>query len=159
MLQSMGSQRARHNLLTEHQLHGSHKGYLCLLASSCVCSVWSPSRSEEGMNENQHLFPGSLLLGCLDCCIHPPMSHSSSQDMACIHSLLLGSINLFFSSLGLTPWLLISLMLLYCPCGSSYTCSFVSKCSLQYLILSVPSTCPQNPDGSSLDTSCNLHGR
>lgn len=118
-----------------------------------------PADQRKGMNENQHLFPGSLLLGCLDCCIHPPMSHSSSQDMACIHFLLLGFINLFFSSLGLTPWLLISLMLLYCPCCSSYTCSFVSKCSLQYLILSVPSACPQNPDGSSLDTSCNLYGR
>ena len=90
---------------------------------------------------------------------HPSMSHSSSQDMACIHSLLLGSRNFFFSSLGLTPWLLISLMLLYWPCGSPYTCSFVRKCSLQYLISSVPSACPQNPDGSSLDTSCNLHGR
>ena len=60
------------------------------------------------MNEVQHWFPGSLLLDCLDCCIHPSMSHSSSQDMACIHSLLLGSSNFFFSSLGLVGNILAS---------------------------------------------------
>ena len=68
-----GSQRARHNLVTEHQPHGSHEGYLYLLASSCVCSVWSPSRSEERDEWGPAFvprFPAVRLLGLLYPSIH-----------------------------------------------------------------------------------------
>ena len=87
-----------------------------------------PADQRRGMNEVQHSSPGSLLLGCLDRCIHPWVT--ALPKTWPLH-ILFG--NFFFSSLWawlVTLWLLISLRLLHCPCGSSYTHSFVSKSSL-----------------------------